>query len=125
MAAEQERRGTVLSVDFEPRKLRHHRLKSMLRDGEHVYMLLLSETDRMTLKALVDDARMPDFHNIRIKQSYELSPAKWEKCTVAICTQRSKVPRSRQRSAGSLSGSTSAPPDPSNPPSIIRLSNLR
>lgn len=34
LAAEQERRGTVLPGDFEPRKLRHYHLKDTFQDGE-------------------------------------------------------------------------------------------
>ena len=72
LAAEQERRGTVLPGDFEPRKLRHYHLKDTFQDGERAYKLLLSETDRMTLKTLIDGAPMPDDYSIRIKENYDL-----------------------------------------------------
>ena len=72
LAAEQERRGTVLPGDFEPRKLRHYHLKDTFQDGERAYKLLLSETDRVTLKALIDGAPMPDDYSIRIKDNYDL-----------------------------------------------------
>ena len=71
LAAEQERRGTLLPGDFEPRKLRHYHLKDTFQDGERAYKLLLSETDRVTLKALIDSTRMPDNHSIRIKYNYD------------------------------------------------------
>ena len=71
LAAEQERRGTLLPGDFEPRKLRHYHLKDTFQDGERAYKLLLSETDRVTLKALIDGAPMPDNHSIRIKYNYD------------------------------------------------------
>lgn len=71
LAVEQERRGTVLPGDFEPRKLRHYHLKDTFQDGERAYKLLLSETDRVTLKALVDGAPMPDNYSIRIKENYD------------------------------------------------------
>src|SRR5690242_14411571 len=53
------------------RKLRHYHLKDTFQDGDRAYKLPLSETDRVTLKALVDGAPMPDNYSIGIKENYD------------------------------------------------------
>lgn len=63
---------TELSGDFAARKLRHYYLKDSIQDGERAYKMLLSPTDRATLKAIIDGKQLPDGHSIRIKQNFDL-----------------------------------------------------
>ncbi len=72
LAAEQERRGIELPGDFAPKKLRHYHLKDTFQDGERAYKLLLSATDRVTLKALIDDGPLPDDHSLRLRHNHDL-----------------------------------------------------
>ena len=52
--------------------LRHYYLKDSVQSGERAYKMLLSATDRTTLKALIDDKQLPDDHSIRIKSNFDL-----------------------------------------------------
>ncbi len=72
LAAEQERRGIELPGDFAPKKLRHYHLKDTFQDGERAYKLLLSATDRVTLKALIDGSPLPDDHSLRLRHNHDL-----------------------------------------------------
>lgn len=63
--------ATELSGDFAAKKLRHYYLKDSVQDGERAYKMLLSETDRETLKAVIDGSPLPQDHSIRIKQNFD------------------------------------------------------
>jgi uncharacterized protein with ParB-like and HNH nuclease domain/predicted transport protein len=57
---------------FSARKLRHYQLLNPLEDGERKYKLLLSQTDRTTLIALLDQQAMPKEHSIRLHDNFKL-----------------------------------------------------
>ncbi len=63
--------STELTGDFAAKKLRHYYLKDSVQDGDRSYKMLLSETDRDTLKAVIDGAELPENHSIRIKENFE------------------------------------------------------
>ncbi len=57
---------------FSAKKLRNYYLLNPLEDGERRYKLLLSQTDRASLMALLDQEPKPMKHSLRIKASFEL-----------------------------------------------------
>ena len=63
---------TELAGDFAARKLRHYYLKDSIQDGERAYKMLLSATDRATLKAVIDGQPFPADHSIQIKANFQL-----------------------------------------------------
>jgi uncharacterized protein with ParB-like and HNH nuclease domain/predicted transport protein len=54
------------------KKLRNYYLLNPEEDGEFRYKLLLSQTDKSSLVALVDQQNLPANHSIRIKSNFEL-----------------------------------------------------
>ncbi len=59
----------------EPRKankLRHYYLLNHLEDGESRFKLLLTETDKESLLALLEQKSLPDYHSYRIKENFSL-----------------------------------------------------
>lgn len=60
---------------FSPRKLRNYYLINPEEDGEKYFKLLLSQTDRDTLVALVNDAPMPPATSIRVSENFALFQA--------------------------------------------------
>lgn len=56
---------------FSARKLRSYYLLNDLEEGDQRYKLLLTQTDRETLLAIVDDRRLPQPHSVRILENFE------------------------------------------------------
>jgi uncharacterized protein with ParB-like and HNH nuclease domain/predicted transport protein len=57
---------------FSRRKIRRNYLIDSDEDGDRRYKLLLSQTDRDTLAALVDERELPTEHSIRIVENHKL-----------------------------------------------------
>lgn len=56
---------------FSSLKIRHKYLTNPLEDKERFYKILLSDTDKETLNALVREGEYPKDHSIRIKENFE------------------------------------------------------
>jgi uncharacterized protein with ParB-like and HNH nuclease domain/predicted transport protein len=56
---------------FSAKKLRNYYLKNPLEEGELQYKLLLSQTDKTSLIALLGQHPLPADHSIRIKQNFD------------------------------------------------------
>ena len=57
---------------FTARKIRNYYLLNPEEDGERYYKLLLSQTDRETLKSIVGQKELPREHSLRIKENFNL-----------------------------------------------------
>lgn len=57
---------------FSAKKLRNYYLLNPLEDGERRYKLVLSQTDKFSLKALLDQQPKPKEHSIRIEENFGL-----------------------------------------------------
>jgi uncharacterized protein with ParB-like and HNH nuclease domain/predicted transport protein len=57
---------------FSAKKLRNYFLLNPLEDGERRYKLILSQTDKASLKALLDQQAKPSEHSIRIEENFGL-----------------------------------------------------
>jgi uncharacterized protein with ParB-like and HNH nuclease domain/predicted transport protein len=65
--------GETEPVDgFSPRKLRNYYLLNPEETGERHYKLLLSQTDKTSLMAIVDGAEQPKEHSLRVTRNFEL-----------------------------------------------------
>jgi len=62
---------TELEGDFAARRLRQYYLKDTFQDGDRAYKMLLSATDSLTLKAILDGKPLPSDHSIRIKENFD------------------------------------------------------
>lgn len=58
--------------EFSPAKIRHYYLSNPAESGEKRHKLLLSETDKETLIAVIDDAPLPPDPSRRIIENYQL-----------------------------------------------------
>ncbi len=56
---------------FSAKKLRNYYLLNPLEDGERAFKLLLTQTDRESLLALVQQKALPSEHSIRIKENFD------------------------------------------------------
>lgn len=56
---------------FSSKKIKHKYLTNPLEDDDRFYKLLLSDTDKETLKALVRNGELPKEFSIRIKENFE------------------------------------------------------
>src|SRR6266581_3661074 len=64
--------GDTEPVDgFSAKKLRSYYLLNPLEEGERGFKLLLTQTDKQSLLALVKQKQMPDDHSLRLKQNFE------------------------------------------------------
>lgn len=63
---------TELEGDFAARRLRQYYLKDTFQDGDRAYKMLLSATDSLTLKAILDGKALPVDRSIRIKENFDL-----------------------------------------------------
>ena len=63
--------GELLET-FSAKKLRNYYLLNPYEDGERHYKLILSETDKDTLLAILNNAPMPTEASHRIVENYEL-----------------------------------------------------
>ncbi|APG48504.1 DUF262 and DUF1524 domain-containing protein [Phaeobacter porticola] len=57
---------------FSARKLRNYYLLNPEETGERHYKLLLSQTDKASLTAIVGESEQPQNHSIRVRQNFEL-----------------------------------------------------
>ena len=57
---------------FSAKKLRNYYLLNPLEDGERRYKLVLSQTDKASLKALLDQQAKPTEHSLRIEANFGL-----------------------------------------------------
>jgi uncharacterized protein with ParB-like and HNH nuclease domain/predicted transport protein len=57
---------------FSPRKLRNYYLLNPEEEGERRYKLVLSQTDRDSLMAIVASAEQPAEHSLRVTENFEL-----------------------------------------------------
>jgi uncharacterized protein with ParB-like and HNH nuclease domain len=65
--------GEAEPVDgFSAKKLRNYYLLNPLEDGDRRYKLLLSQTDKDSLKALLDSAPKPKAHSLRVEENFQL-----------------------------------------------------
>jgi len=65
--------GETEPVDgFSPRKLRNFYMLNPEETGERHYKLLLSQTDKTTLTAIVGDTELPKDPSLRVTQNYQL-----------------------------------------------------
>ena len=55
---------------FSARRLRNHYLVNPEEDDQQRFKLLLTQTDKETLLAIVDGRRLPQFHSIRILENF-------------------------------------------------------
>ena len=69
---------------FSAKKIKHKYLTNPLEDDDRFYKLLLSDTDKETLKALVRNSELPKEFSIRIKENFEFF-------SDAIVTNSSKI----------------------------------
>ena len=66
------RLGDSEPVDgFSAKKLRNYYLLNPLEDGERGYKLLLTQTDKQSLLAVLDQKPWPAEHSIRLKENFE------------------------------------------------------
>ena len=56
---------------FSAKKLRSYYLLNPLEDGERGYKLLLTQTDKQTLLAIVEQKALPVEHSLRLKENFE------------------------------------------------------
>src|ERR1700681_4973449 len=57
---------------FSAKKLRSYYLLNPLEEGERGYKLLLSQTDKESLKALLDSQPKPKDHSLRVEANFDL-----------------------------------------------------
>jgi uncharacterized protein with ParB-like and HNH nuclease domain/predicted transport protein len=56
---------------FSAKKLRNYYLLNALEDGEKRYKLLLSQTDKASLTAILDQQQPPKDHSLRVRENFE------------------------------------------------------
>lgn len=80
--------------EFSPRKLRNYYLVNPEEDGERHYKLILSQTDKQSLIAILNDAEQPADYSIRITENFHLFQdllAKHKDDLPAICRGVAKL----------------------------------
>ena len=65
-----ENRSAEFIDDITPRKLRHYYLFNPEEEGERRYKLILSESDKDTLNAIIDGSELPQKRSIRVEENY-------------------------------------------------------
>jgi uncharacterized protein with ParB-like and HNH nuclease domain len=79
---------------FSARKLRNYYLLNPEETGERYFKLLLSQTDKTTLTAIVSGNEPPDAHSIRVKQNFTLFEELIEGCKgdyTTVCNGLAKL----------------------------------
>ena len=72
--------GNAEPVDgFSARKLRNRYLRDPDEDGEAAHKLLLTQTDKQTLLAIMDQKPLPTEHSLRLKENFEFFEKQLEK----------------------------------------------
>ena len=64
--------GEELLDGFSAKKLRNYYLLNPLEEGERGYKLVLSQTDKASLKSLLDDQPKPKEHSLRVESNFAL-----------------------------------------------------
>ena len=70
--------GEEIVDGFSARKLRHYYLINPEEIEDRRYKLLLSQTDKKSLLALIDDSELPKDYSIRIKENFDFFDRKLE-----------------------------------------------
>lgn len=79
---------------FSAKKLRNYLLLNPLEDGEKKYKLILSQTDKTSLTALLDQNDFPSDHSIRIKENFDFFSKKIEEVKndlITVCKGLAKL----------------------------------
>lgn len=79
---------------FSPRKLRNYYLLNPEETGERYFKLLLSQTDKASLMAIVGGSDMPKDHSLRVNQNYAMFESWIAGCKgdlVAVCNGLAKL----------------------------------
>jgi len=87
--------GSTEPLDgFSPRKLRNYYLRNPEEEGERHYKLILSQTDRTSLMAIVDGNEQPKEHSLRVKENFALFESWIAACKgdlVSVCKGLAKL----------------------------------
>lgn len=86
--------GTEELLDgFSAKKLRNYYLINSLEEGEDKYKLILSQTDKTSLIAILDNYDMPKDYSIRIKENFDffMSRLAETKDLTAVCKGLAKL----------------------------------
>jgi len=67
------------SEGFSARKLRHYYLLNDLEEGERGFKLLLTQTDKESLLALLRQKQWPENHSLRLKENFDFFDEKLSK----------------------------------------------
>ena len=79
-------------ADFTARKLRQYYLKDSFEEGDRAYKMLLSPTDRTTLKAIIDGKPLAQDHSVRIAENFKLLQTWLEKADIdRVCAGLAKI----------------------------------
>jgi uncharacterized protein with ParB-like and HNH nuclease domain/predicted transport protein len=70
--------GTEPVEGFSARKIRHYYLLNPLEEGERGFKLLLTQTDKQSLLALMEQRDLPPERSLRIQENYEFFEKKIE-----------------------------------------------
>ena len=65
---------------FSTEKLYGYYLKNQMEKGERKFKLLLSQTDKATLNAIIDDLEQPTDHSLRVAQNFKFFEEKIAGC---------------------------------------------
>ena len=71
---------------FSAKKLRNYYLLNMLEEGERKYKLILSQTDKTSLRALLDQSPEPKEPSIRLQENFEFFSEKIEEAKNDLAT---------------------------------------
>jgi len=87
--------GDTEPVDgFSPRKLRNYYLRNPEEEGDRHYKLILSQTDRASLVAIVGDTEQPKEKSLRVTSTFALFESWIDSCKgdlVAVCKGLAKL----------------------------------
>jgi len=79
---------------FSAKKIRNYYLLNPLEDGERGYKLILTQNDKTSLLALVEQKALPAEHSIRVKQNFEFFETQIESLNgdlVGLCNGLAKL----------------------------------
>lgn len=95
LARELDKLGAAEPLDgFSPRKLRNYYLRNPEEEGERHYKLLLSQTDKTTLMALIGNGELPKEPSLRVKENFALFESWIAACNgalLAVCKGLAKL----------------------------------
>ncbi len=77
--------GDAEPIDgFSARKLRNRYLRDPDEDGEAAHKLLLTQTDKLTLLAIMDQKPLPAEHSLRLKENFEFFEKQLERLGIDL-----------------------------------------